>query len=82
MGDGRTMQEQLSGATHGAVADDCMDAGGRATHGAVAERGNDEQAKLLLMFFALQISETYDSAIAYRRTPYVIWDSSGMVFLF
>ncbi len=29
--------EQRSRATHGAVADDCMDAGGRATHGAVAE---------------------------------------------
>jgi len=37
MGAGRTMQEQLSRATHGAVADDCMDARGRATHGAVAE---------------------------------------------
>ena len=40
-GEGRTMQEQLSRATHGAVADDCTDAGGRATHGAVAERRND-----------------------------------------
>jgi hypothetical protein len=37
MGDGGTMQEQLSRATHGAVADDYMDAGGRATHGAVAD---------------------------------------------
>jgi len=34
----RTMQEQLSRATPGAVADDCMDAGGRATPGAVAEK--------------------------------------------
>ncbi len=30
--EGRTMQEQLSRATH-----DCMDAGGRVTHGAVTE---------------------------------------------
>ncbi len=40
-------------------------------------RENDEQAKLLLISFALQISETYDGAIASRRTPYIIWDSSG-----
>ncbi len=40
-------------------------------------RGNDEQAKLLLISFALQISETYDGAIASRRMPYIIWDSSG-----
>src|SRR4030067_189935 len=38
MGEGRTMQEQLSRAKPGAIADDCMDAGGRATPGAVAEK--------------------------------------------
>ena len=36
-GEGRTMQEQLSRATH-----DCMDAGGRAMHGAIAEDAKAE----------------------------------------
>ena len=34
-------------AMHGAIADDCMDAGGRAMHGAIAERHNAADDRFL-----------------------------------
>ncbi|MDO9270638.1 MAG: hypothetical protein Q7T96_16155 [Methylobacter sp.] len=39
MGEVEQRMEQLPRAMHGAIADDCMDAGGRATQGAGAETG-------------------------------------------
>ncbi|GEM_PF-2214665 len=46
--------EQLPRATQGAVADDCMDGGGRAMHGAIAESNAGavaEQTKQLTILF-------------------------------
>jgi len=48
MCEGRTMQEQLSRVKH-----DCMDAGGRATHGAVAEEARTEETKPRVMHGAI-----------------------------
>ena len=41
----RTMQEQLSRATQGAVADDCKEAGGRAMPGAIAEGSSTQHMR-------------------------------------
>ncbi|MDT8376867.1 MAG: hypothetical protein RQ867_09085, partial [Mariprofundaceae bacterium] len=40
-------------------------------------RENDEQANLVLMSIALQISETHDGSTPSEHASYVIWDSSG-----
>ena len=67
-------------ATHEAVADDCMDAGARATHGAVVERNETQQQPANPETITMRISEQHQKAIKTIVHELAGTDSSTMLF--
>ncbi|MDO9424210.1 MAG: hypothetical protein Q7T40_08490 [Methylobacter sp.] len=65
-----------SHAAHGAVADDCMDAGGRATHGAVAEAKNRYLATIIVSMSLIEVVGVFGLVM------FVLGDGFNTLYIF